>query len=96
MLKAYGNLRDLEIKISKSYLDFLVGIFIIAVKGKGSDFTDDKKLWYLEEVLLIIQEIWPDLTKSQYQSILNSIVDIAEIEGSGNYQRFIDRETEQE
>ena len=91
------NSSKLEIALSKNYLDFIVGVFIVGIKANRPEFTSDRKMWYLEEILLIVRAVWPNLSQDQYQHILNSIVDIAQMEDSDEKpHKFIDKQTEKE
>jgi len=67
----------LQKDIDKLYLDFLVGLFISACRQESSLFNKDKKQWYLEEMLLHIKSVWPEMDHDQCKSIIISIVDMA-------------------
>jgi len=64
-------------EIDKQYLDFLVGLFISACKLGNTVFTRDKKQWFLEEILIHIKTVWPEMPHDQCKTILMSIVDMA-------------------
>lgn len=67
----------LQKDIDKLYLDFLVDLFISACRQESSLFSKDKKQWYLEEMLLHIKSVWPEMEHDQCKSIIISIVDMA-------------------
>jgi hypothetical protein len=59
-------------KINREYLDFLISTLVTCV----NNVSDIDLQWFLQEVLLSIQAIWPNLSKKQYSDIMNSMVDI--------------------
>jgi hypothetical protein len=59
-------------KINREYLDFLISTLVTCV----DNVSDIDLQWFLQEVLLSIQAIWPNLSKKQYSDIMNSMVDI--------------------
>jgi len=77
MLKDMHLSTKLRKEIDKGYLDFIVGIFLSACRQESPSFSRDKKQWYLEEMLIHIKSVWPELSHDKCKSIIMSIVDMA-------------------
>jgi len=66
---------ELQQNLHKGYVNFIVGMFISGYKH--GDLSDEKKIWFIQEIYEAIINGWPDLTKEQAQDILQNIVDMA-------------------
>jgi hypothetical protein len=64
---------DLRDQLDKSYLDFIVNLYLVAQKD-GQKLPFDKDRWFIDEITYNLRHCYPNLMHQEYEQILQRII----------------------
>lgn len=64
---------ELQIKLNRGYLDFIVAMYMTSQKNKV-ELTPEKDRWFIEEITYYLRLCYPNMTFREYEQVLDQLI----------------------